>query len=107
MALYTKKPEDEKGALCTGTVIAANATESLSIRVAASTCSPRRRYHAATPPMTYEPETVWSIDNGFCGRWYCTVSMPDGSTTRMRGFDLVEFDGDRIGWNEVYVHPRP
>lgn len=62
---------------------------------------------AATPPMTYEPETVWSIDNGFCGRWYCTVSMPDGATTRMRGFDLVEFDGDRIGWNEVYVHPLP
>jgi len=25
----------------------------------------------------------------------------------MRGFDLVEFDGDRIGWNEVYVHPLP
>jgi hypothetical protein len=23
----------------------------------------------------------------------------------VRGFDLVEFDGDRIGWNEVYVHP--
>ena len=62
---------------------------------------------AATPPMAYEPETVWSIEGGFCGRWYCTVSMPDGATTRMRGFDLVEFDGDRIGWNEVYVHPLP
>jgi ketosteroid isomerase-like protein len=61
---------------------------------------------ASTPPMTYTPETVWSIENGFCGRWYCTFEGPDGPA-RMRGFDLVEFEGDRIGWNEVYVHPLP
>ncbi|MFN3858599.1 MAG: YybH family protein [Caulobacter sp.] len=61
----------------------------------------------ATPPMTYEPEAVWAIEGGFCGRWYCTIAMPDGSTSRMRGFDLVILDGDRITHNEVYVHPLP
>lgn len=61
---------------------------------------------AATPPMTYEPETVWPIPGGFCGRWYCTIAAPDGPQ-RIRGFDLVILEGDRIAWNEVYVHPLP
>ena len=56
--------------------------------------------------MRYEAEAVWEIKGGFCGRWYCTIDSPDGPS-RIRGFDLVEFDGDRIGWNEVYVHPLP
>lgn len=59
---------------------------------------------AATPPMTYTPETTWAIEGGFCGRWYCEIAGPDGPT-RIRGFDLVILDGDRISWNEVYVHP--
>lgn len=61
---------------------------------------------AATPPMTYEPETVWPIRGGFCGRWYCTIEGPDGHS-RIRGFDLVLLEGDQIAWNEVYVHPIP
>ncbi|MDH4384748.1 MAG: nuclear transport factor 2 family protein [Caulobacter sp.] len=61
---------------------------------------------AATPAMTYEPETVWAIEGGFCGRWYCTIDMPEGPQ-RMRGFDLVILSGDQIIHNEVYVHPLP
>ena len=53
-----------------------------------------------TPDMEYRPETVWAIENGFCGRWYCHV----GGVAALRGFDLVLFEGDRIGHNEVYVH---
>ena len=55
---------------------------------------------AATPAMTYTPDEVWPIPGGFCGRWYCDIA----SGGRMRGFDLVLFDGERIGLNEVYVH---
>jgi hypothetical protein len=58
---------------------------------------------AATPPMTYEPEQTWPIPGGFCGRWYCTIE----GAGRMRGFDLVIMDGDRIRLNEVYVHQLP
>lgn len=60
---------------------------------------------AATPPMTYVPHEVWATANGFCGRWYCTISPPGGPETYMRGFDLVVLDGDKIVLNEVYVHP--
>ena len=55
---------------------------------------------AATPPMTYTPDEVWPIPGGFCGRWYCDLE----GAGRMRGFDLVILDGDRIALNEVYVH---
>ncbi len=55
---------------------------------------------AATPPMTYTPDEVWPIPGGFCGRWYCDIA----GAGRMRGFDLVILDGDRIALNEVYVH---
>ena len=57
----------------------------------------------ATPPMTYVPDEVWPIPGGFCGRWYCEIGE-GGSGGRMRGFDLVILDGDRIVLNEVYVH---
>lgn len=60
----------------------------------------------ATPPMTYTPDTVWPIQGGFCGRWYCEIALPDG-VTRMRGFDLVILKDGRIAENEVYVHPLP
>ncbi len=58
----------------------------------------------ATPPMRYEPDEVWATNSGFCGRWYCTITPPDGPATYMRGFDLVVLDGDKITLNEVYVH---
>jgi len=60
---------------------------------------------AATPPMRYVPDEIWPTANGFCGRWYCTISPPGGEETFMRGFDLVVLEGDRIVLNEVYVHP--
>jgi hypothetical protein len=54
----------------------------------------------ATPAMTYVPDEVWPIPGGFCGRWYCQIE----GAGRMRGFDLVLLDGDKITLNEVYVH---
>lgn len=60
----------------------------------------------ATPPIRYEPETVWAIEGGFCGRWFATIGA-DGEGGRMRGFDLVLLRGDRIVYNEVYVHQLP
>ena len=54
----------------------------------------------ATPAMTYTPDEVWPIPGCFCGRWYCDIA----GAGRMRGFDLVILDGDRIALNEVYVH---
>ena len=59
----------------------------------------------ATPPMTYEADEIWPTHNGYCGRWFCTISPPEGPRTYLRGFDLVVLDGDRIALNEVYVHP--
>jgi hypothetical protein len=61
---------------------------------------------AATPSMTYEPEETWPIPGGFCGRWYCQIG-DRGALGRMRGFDLVLLEGDRIRLNEVYVHQLP
>ena len=60
----------------------------------------------ATPPMTYTPDEVWPIPGGFCGRWYCEIGE-GGSGGRLRGFDLVILDGERIALNEVYVHQMP
>lgn len=57
-----------------------------------------------TPPITYTPHETWKTANGFCGRWYATIDMPDGTKGLMRGFDLVILDGDRIVLNEVYTH---
>ena len=62
---------------------------------------------AATPPMRYDPDEVWVIEGGFCGRWLCTMAMPDGSTRRLRGFDLVLLEGNQITLNEVYTHNLP
>ena len=61
---------------------------------------------AATPPMTYTPDETWPIPGGFCGRWYCEI-REGGFSGRLRGFDLVILDGDRIALNEVYVHQMP
>ena len=58
----------------------------------------------STPPMTYTPETVWAINGGFCGRWYCDIGE-NGEGGRMRGFDLVILKDGLIAHNEVYVHP--
>ena len=59
---------------------------------------------AATPPMRYDPDEVWPIEGGFCGRWICTIDGPDGRQSFMRGFDLVLLNGDKITLNEVYTH---
>ena len=61
---------------------------------------------ASTPPMAYASETTWPIENGFCGRWYCAMGEK-GEAGRLRGFDLVLMKGDRIAYNEVYVHQMP
>ncbi len=57
-----------------------------------------------TPPMRYEPDELWAIDGGYCGRWICTIDLPGGTKRYLRGFDLVLLDGDRIRLNEVYTH---
>jgi nuclear transport factor 2 (NTF2) superfamily protein len=59
---------------------------------------------AVTPPMRYDPDEVWPIPGGYCGRWICTIASPDGSRRWLRGFDLVLLDGDQIALNEVYTH---
>ena len=61
---------------------------------------------AATPPMIYTPEEIWTTHNGYCGRWYCSIGNR-GEGGRMRGFDLVVMKGDKIVLNEVYVHQLP
>jgi hypothetical protein len=58
----------------------------------------------ALPPTVYTPDETWPIPGGYCGRWYAEMGE-GGSAGRMRGFDLVILDGDRIALNEVYVHP--
>lgn len=60
-----------------------------------------------TPPMTYVPDETWPIQGGFCGRWVCTISLPDGGERKMRGFDLVLLADDQITHNEVYTHNLP
>ena len=62
------------------------------------------RLFAATPPMRYDPDAVWPIPGGYCGRWICAIAAPDGAPRWLRGFDLVLLDGDRIVLNEVYTH---
>lgn len=59
---------------------------------------------ATTPPMRYDPDEVWPIDGGYCGRWICTIDVPGGVRRYLRGFDLVQLDGGKITLNEVYTH---
>lgn len=61
----------------------------------------------ATPPMRYDPDEVWAIEGGYCGRWICTIELPDGTRRQLRGFDLVLLEGDQITYNEVYTHNLP
>lgn len=63
------------------------------------------RLFAETPPMRYDPHETWATHDGYCGRWYCTMSRPDGADSYLRGFDLVVLQGGLIALNEVYVHP--
>ncbi|HMO97200.1 MAG TPA: nuclear transport factor 2 family protein [Tepidiformaceae bacterium] len=60
-----------------------------------------------TPPMEYIADETWPIPGGYCGRWNCTISLPDGTTRKLRGFDLVLLDGNQITYNEVYTHNLP
>jgi len=64
------------------------------------------RMFAATPAIRYSPETVWPIPGGFCARWYADMDHPNGPV-RLRGFDMVLLEGDRIAFNEVYTHTMP
>lgn len=59
---------------------------------------------AATPPMTYTPEEVWSAEGGYCGRWYCVVGADQKAAPAIRGFDFVQLKGELITFNEVYTH---
>lgn len=63
-----------------------------------------RGLFAATPPMRYDADEVWTIEGGYCGRWICTMDLADGTKRYLRGFDLVLLAGDRITLNEVYTH---
>lgn len=58
---------------------------------------------ASLPQTVYTPDEVWAIEGGYCGRWYLDLGE-GGGAGRMRGFDLVKLDGNRISFNEVYVH---
>jgi ketosteroid isomerase-like protein len=62
---------------------------------------------AATPPMRYEPDETWTTPDGYCGRWICTMDVPDGTKRYLRGFDLVVMRDQLIGLNEVYTHNLP
>jgi len=62
---------------------------------------------AATPPMHYEPDEIWANEGGYCGRWICTIDLPDGTRRRLRGFDLVQMNDGLITLNEVYTHNLP
>jgi len=62
---------------------------------------------AATPPMRYDADEVWVIDGGYCGRWVCTIDLPEGGQRKMRGFDFVQLEGGQIILNEVYTHDLP
>ena len=48
----TFRPCRSPARICAGTAIAAKITASFNIFRLASTCTPRRRYHALTPPIT-------------------------------------------------------
>ena len=58
----------------------------------------------STPPMTFVPHEIWPTEAGYCGRWYCTIDVPDSPPAYMRGFDLVVMKDGLIALNEVYTH---
>ncbi|MBI2765699.1 MAG: nuclear transport factor 2 family protein [Chloroflexi bacterium] len=62
---------------------------------------------AALPPTRYDPDQVWPIEGGYCGRWIATMELGEGKARHIRGFDLVLMDGDQITLNEVYTHELP
>lgn len=58
----------------------------------------------ATPPMRYDPDETWAIEGGYAGRWICTIDLPGGMQSYLRGFDLVLLRDGKISHNEVYTH---
>mgnify|MGYP001254624419 CR=1 FL=1 len=58
---------------------------------------------AMVPDWHYEPEEVWSLEGGYCGRWICTMKTPEGEV-KLRGFDLCLIKDGKIAHNEVYTH---
>lgn len=61
---------------------------------------------AKLPEWQYQPDAVWPIEGGFCGRWYLDLGR-GADAMRLRGFDFVQLQGDRIIFNEVYTHALP
>ena len=58
----------------------------------------------ATPPMRYDPDEVWPIPGGFCGRWFCVIGADPAAAPALRGFDLVLLQDGLIAVNEVFTH---
>lgn len=58
---------------------------------------------ASVPEWDYQPEEVWEIEGGFCGRWYMDLGTGD-QAMRLRGFDQVLIKDGLIVHNEVYTH---
>ncbi|KAI9015960.1 hypothetical protein DFJ74DRAFT_678915 [Hyaloraphidium curvatum] len=58
-------------------------------------------------PCEYRPQALWVTDDGYCGRWYATLELPENKKVYLRGFDqcVMNAAGDKITHNEVYVHP--
>jgi hypothetical protein len=62
---------------------------------------------AAVPPMRYDPDELWPIPGGFCGRWFCVMGDDPKAPPALRGFDLVLLRDGLIAVNEVFTHTLP
>lgn len=71
------------------------------VRGVAELCAYLTRLFSATPVMHYVAERIWPSADGYFGRWYCDIA---GQERRLRGFDIVTLQGDKITFNEVYTH---
>jgi hypothetical protein len=61
--------------ICSGTAIAANTTARRNILLRPSTCTPRRRYHATTPPIT--KQVVRNAASTMCASRYGNDGVED------------------------------
>lgn len=57
----------------------------------------------AMPSTEYRPDAVWATENGYCGRWLCSIGDPNAEP-QLRGFDLVILRDGLIAHNEVFTH---
>lgn len=58
---------------------------------------------AAVGAWEYRPELIWTIEGGYCGRWYMDMEA-GGQTVLIRGFDMCLLKDGLIVHNEVYTH---